>query len=82
MRACSPACVVCASREMKRGNLGLAMGMMGQKLRSSLGGTKDYGLTGKDGVVHPSLAVRPAHVFTLSRPRLVVYDFETQNTKK
>ncbi|CAL8383140.1 unnamed protein product [Boreogadus saida] len=43
-------------KEMKRGNLGMAVGMMGQKLRSSFGGTKDYGLTGKDGLVHPSLA--------------------------
>ena len=66
---------------MKRGNLGLAVGMMGQKLRSTLGGTKDYGLTGKDGVVHPSLAVRPAHVFMFSRAWLVVYDFVTSKTK-
>ncbi|CAL8336405.1 unnamed protein product [Lota lota] len=43
-------------KEMKKGNLGLAVGMLGQKLRSSFGGTKDFGLTGKDGVVHPSLA--------------------------
>ena len=38
----------------------MAVGMMGQKLRSSFGGTKDFGLTGKDGLVHPSLAVRPS----------------------
>lgn len=46
------------SREMKKGNIGLAMGMLGKKLKSSMGGSVDYGLTGKDGVVHPSLAVR------------------------
>ncbi|KAF7649405.1 hypothetical protein LDENG_00141690 [Lucifuga dentata] len=43
-------------KEMKKGNIGLALGMMGKKLKNSLGGTVDLGLTGKDGVVHPSLA--------------------------
>ncbi|XP_020488396.2 complex I assembly factor ACAD9, mitochondrial [Labrus bergylta] len=43
-------------KEMKKGNIGLALGMVGQKLRTSLGGSVDLGLTGKDGVVHPSLA--------------------------
>ncbi|XP_029947890.1 complex I assembly factor ACAD9, mitochondrial isoform X1 [Salarias fasciatus] len=43
-------------KEMKKGNVTLALGMVGKKLRSSLGGTVDFGLTGKDGVVHPSLA--------------------------
>ncbi|KAM3620695.1 uncharacterized protein V6R79_000703 [Siganus canaliculatus] len=43
-------------KEMKKGNVGLALGMVGKKLRSSLGGSVDLGLTGKDGVVHPSLA--------------------------
>lgn len=43
-------------KEMKKGNIGLAMGMLGKKLRSSVGGSVDLGLTGKDGVVHPSLA--------------------------
>ncbi|XP_062271412.1 complex I assembly factor ACAD9, mitochondrial [Scomber scombrus] len=43
-------------KEMKKGNIGLAMGMLSKKLKSSLGGSVDYGLTGKDGVVHPSLA--------------------------
>lgn len=43
---------------MKKGNIGMALGMVGKKLRSSLGGSVDLGLTGKDGVVHPSLAVR------------------------
>lgn len=42
-------------KEMKKGNIGLALGMAGKKLRSSLGGSVDLGLTGKDGVVHPSL---------------------------
>ncbi|KAI3369624.1 hypothetical protein L3Q82_025336, partial [Scortum barcoo] len=43
-------------KEMKKGNIGLALGMVGKKLRNSLGGSVDLGLTGKDGVVHPSLA--------------------------
>ena len=42
---------------MKRGNVGLAMSMVGKKLKTSLGGSVDLGLTGKDGVVHPSLEV-------------------------
>lgn len=49
---CSPC------REMKRGNVGLALGMAGRKIRSSLGASVDLGLTGKDGAVHPSLTVR------------------------
>lgn len=43
-------------KEMKKGNIGMALGMVGKKLRSSLGGSVDLGLTGKDGVVHPSMA--------------------------
>lgn len=43
---------------MKKGNIGMALGMVGKKLKTSLGGSVDLGLTGKDGVVHPSLAVR------------------------
>uniref|UniRef100_A0A668AAL2 Complex I assembly factor ACAD9, mitochondrial n=1 Tax=Myripristis murdjan TaxID=586833 RepID=A0A668AAL2_9TELE len=43
-------------KEMKKGNVGLALGMLGKKLKTSMGGTVDFGLTGKDGVVHPSLA--------------------------
>nr|XP_019942702.1 PREDICTED: acyl-CoA dehydrogenase family member 9, mitochondrial [Paralichthys olivaceus] len=43
-------------KEMKKGNIGLALGMVGKKLRSSFGGSVDLGLTGKDGVVHPSMA--------------------------
>lgn len=43
---------------MKKGNIGMVFGVVGKKLKSSLGGSVDYGLTGKDGVVHPSLAVR------------------------
>uniref|UniRef100_A0A669D0W1 Acyl-CoA dehydrogenase family, member 9 n=1 Tax=Oreochromis niloticus TaxID=8128 RepID=A0A669D0W1_ORENI len=50
--------VVCALREMKKGNIGLAIGMVSKKLRASLGASVDLGLTGKDGVVHPSLEVR------------------------
>lgn len=52
-------CSLCsACREMKKGNIGLALGMFGKKLRNSFGGSVDLGLTGKDGVVHPSLTVR------------------------
>ncbi|CAB1456111.1 unnamed protein product [Pleuronectes platessa] len=43
-------------KEMKKGNIGLALGMVGKKLRSSFGSSVDLGLTGKDGVVHPSMA--------------------------
>ncbi|XP_047203985.1 complex I assembly factor ACAD9, mitochondrial [Girardinichthys multiradiatus] len=42
-------------KEMKKGNIFLAMNMAGKKLRTSLGASVDLGLTGKDGVVHPSL---------------------------
>ncbi|RVE72495.1 hypothetical protein OJAV_G00042260 [Oryzias javanicus] len=42
-------------KEMKKGNVGTVMSMLGKKLRTSFGGSTDYGLTGKDGVVHPSL---------------------------
>ncbi|GLD61370.1 acyl-CoA dehydrogenase family member 9, mitochondrial [Lates japonicus] len=43
-------------KEMKKGNIGLVLGMAGKKLRTTFGGSVDLGLTGKDGVVHPSLA--------------------------
>uniref|UniRef100_A0A8D0A7S1 Acyl-CoA dehydrogenase family, member 9 n=1 Tax=Sander lucioperca TaxID=283035 RepID=A0A8D0A7S1_SANLU len=43
-------------KEMKKGNIGLALGMLGKKLKNSFGSSVDLGLTGKDGVVHPSLA--------------------------
>ncbi|XP_040014921.1 complex I assembly factor ACAD9, mitochondrial [Xiphias gladius] len=43
-------------KEMKKGNIGVALGMVGKKLRNSFGSSVDLGLTGKDGVVHPSLA--------------------------
>ncbi|XP_014833081.1 PREDICTED: acyl-CoA dehydrogenase family member 9, mitochondrial [Poecilia mexicana] len=42
-------------KEMKKGNIFMAMNMAGKKLRTSLGASVDLGLTGKDGVVHPSL---------------------------
>uniref|UniRef100_A0A3Q0QUZ8 Complex I assembly factor ACAD9, mitochondrial n=1 Tax=Amphilophus citrinellus TaxID=61819 RepID=A0A3Q0QUZ8_AMPCI len=42
-------------KEMKKGNIGLALGMASKKLKTSLGASVDLGLTGKDGVVHPSL---------------------------
>ncbi|XP_076863754.1 complex I assembly factor ACAD9, mitochondrial isoform X2 [Brachyhypopomus gauderio] len=43
-------------KEMKSGSVGVAFEMLGKKLKDSLGKNKDQGLTGKDGVVHPSLA--------------------------
>lgn len=43
---------------MKKGNFGMALGMVGKKLKTSLGASVDLGLTGNDGVVHPSLTVR------------------------
>ncbi|KAG5835686.1 complex I assembly factor ACAD9, mitochondrial [Anguilla anguilla] len=42
-------------KEMKKGNIGVALEMFGKKLRDSVGRKVDLGLTGKDGVVHPSL---------------------------
>uniref|UniRef100_A0A8C7Z297 Complex I assembly factor ACAD9, mitochondrial n=1 Tax=Oryzias sinensis TaxID=183150 RepID=A0A8C7Z297_9TELE len=42
-------------KEMKKGNIGMVMGMFGKKMRNFYGGSVDLGLTGKDGVVHPSL---------------------------
>lgn len=42
---------------MKKGNVGVVFEILGKKLKDSLGRTIDFGLTGKDGVVHPSLTV-------------------------
>ncbi|KAM9361264.1 complex I assembly factor ACAD9, mitochondrial [Symphorus nematophorus] len=42
-------------KEMKKGNIGMALGMVGKKLRTSLGASVNLGLTGSDGVAHPSL---------------------------
>ncbi|XP_065790081.1 complex I assembly factor ACAD9, mitochondrial isoform X2 [Muntiacus reevesi] len=42
--------------ELKRGNVTTIMETVGQRLRDSLGRSVDLGLTGKLGVVHPSLA--------------------------
>ncbi|KAK2862637.1 hypothetical protein Q5P01_002170 [Channa striata] len=42
-------------KEIKKGNVGLVFSMAGKKLKSSFGDSVDLGLTGKDGVVHPSL---------------------------
>ncbi|XP_038596755.1 complex I assembly factor ACAD9, mitochondrial isoform X2 [Tachyglossus aculeatus] len=41
--------------EMKQGNVTVALEEIGRKLRDSLGRTVDLGLTGKNGVVHPTL---------------------------
>ncbi|XP_034023263.1 complex I assembly factor ACAD9, mitochondrial-like [Thalassophryne amazonica] len=42
-------------RKMIKGNLSLVLSTVGKKLRISLGGKVDLGLTGKNGAVHPSL---------------------------
>nr|XP_023403633.1 acyl-CoA dehydrogenase family member 9, mitochondrial isoform X2 [Loxodonta africana] len=42
-------------KEIKRGNVNMIVETIGRRLRDSLGRTVDLGLTGKDGVVHPSL---------------------------
>uniref|UniRef100_A0A3P8WMQ5 Acyl-CoA dehydrogenase family, member 9 n=1 Tax=Cynoglossus semilaevis TaxID=244447 RepID=A0A3P8WMQ5_CYNSE len=42
-------------KEMKKGNVGMAVSMTFKKLRFLLGQSVDLGLTGLDGVVHPSL---------------------------
>uniref|UniRef100_A0A4W5K405 Uncharacterized protein n=1 Tax=Hucho hucho TaxID=62062 RepID=A0A4W5K405_9TELE len=43
-------------KEMKKGNVGVALEMLGRKLGDALGRKVDLGLTGTDGVVHPGLA--------------------------
>lgn len=43
---------------MKKGNIGTVFSMVGKKLKDTFRSSVDLGLTGKDGVVHPSLAVR------------------------
>ncbi|CAB1353138.1 unnamed protein product, partial [Coregonus sp. 'balchen'] len=43
-------------KEMKKGNVGVALEMLGRKLGDALGRKVDLGLTGRDGVVHPALA--------------------------
>ncbi|KAG7493187.1 acyl-CoA dehydrogenase family member 9, mitochondrial [Solea senegalensis] len=42
-------------KEMKKGNIGLAVSMIIKKAMSRTTSSVDLGLTGKDGVVHPSL---------------------------
>ncbi|MEE6501570.1 hypothetical protein FKM82_004250 [Ascaphus truei] len=42
-------------KEMKKGNIGVVLEMVSKKLRDSIGRNVNLGLTGKDGVVHPSL---------------------------
>ncbi|XP_061543812.1 complex I assembly factor ACAD9, mitochondrial [Phycodurus eques] len=43
-------------KEMKKGNIGLAFEMIGKKLKNSFGSVTNDVLSGKNGVVHPSLA--------------------------
>ncbi|OCT58095.1 hypothetical protein XELAEV_18002590mg [Xenopus laevis] len=42
-------------KEMKKGNVGVAMELFFKKLRDSMGRNVNLGLTGNEGVVHPSL---------------------------
>uniref|UniRef100_A0A8D2ZKJ7 Complex I assembly factor ACAD9, mitochondrial n=1 Tax=Scophthalmus maximus TaxID=52904 RepID=A0A8D2ZKJ7_SCOMX len=42
-------------KEMKKGNIGLALGIIGRKMMIRYGGSVDFGLRGKDGAVHCSL---------------------------
>lgn len=42
-------------KELKKGNVGVAFEMVGRKLRDAVGRKVDYGLTGLNGVAHPSL---------------------------
>ncbi|XP_077428508.1 complex I assembly factor ACAD9, mitochondrial isoform X2 [Vanacampus margaritifer] len=43
-------------KDMKKGNIGLALGMIGKKIRNSFGSVTEGDLSGKKGVLHPSLA--------------------------
>ncbi|KAF1657014.1 Acyl-CoA dehydrogenase family member 9, mitochondrial, partial [Eudyptes chrysocome] len=45
-------------KEIKKGNVGVALGEFLSKLRDTMGRKVDYGLVGDRGVVHPSLQVR------------------------
>ncbi|XP_060095830.1 complex I assembly factor ACAD9, mitochondrial-like [Heteronotia binoei] len=42
-------------KEIKKGNVGMALGMFMSRIHDSIGRKVDLGLVGKDGVVHPSL---------------------------
>ncbi|XP_041047915.1 complex I assembly factor ACAD9, mitochondrial isoform X1 [Carcharodon carcharias] len=42
-------------KEMKKGNIGVVLELLGKRLGSTFNKKVDYGLTGKSGVVHPSL---------------------------
>ncbi|XP_042195584.1 complex I assembly factor ACAD9, mitochondrial [Callorhinchus milii] len=42
-------------KQMKKGNVAIALGILGKRLADSLRTKVDLGLTGKDSVVHPSL---------------------------
>uniref|UniRef100_A0A4W4DYM1 Complex I assembly factor ACAD9, mitochondrial n=1 Tax=Electrophorus electricus TaxID=8005 RepID=A0A4W4DYM1_ELEEL len=44
-------------KEMKRGSVGVVLEMLGKKVHGSLRRNQDLGLTGQDGLVHPSLTV-------------------------
>ncbi|XP_078065808.1 complex I assembly factor ACAD9, mitochondrial isoform X1 [Mustelus asterias] len=42
-------------KEMKKGNIGVVLEILGKRLGNSFNRRVDYGLTGKGGVAHPSL---------------------------
>uniref|UniRef100_A0AAY4EBX6 Acyl-CoA dehydrogenase family, member 9 n=1 Tax=Denticeps clupeoides TaxID=299321 RepID=A0AAY4EBX6_9TELE len=54
-----------SSREMKKGNVGVVFELLGKKLRDSVVKTVDLGLTGNNGVVHPSLTVRCTSILVI-----------------
>ncbi|XP_061743730.1 complex I assembly factor ACAD9, mitochondrial [Nerophis ophidion] len=49
-------------KEIKKGDVSMAVGMMGKKIKDMFGSSVDLGLCGKDGVVHPNLE-ESAHKF-------------------
>uniref|UniRef100_A0A8C2J4W9 Acyl-CoA dehydrogenase family, member 9 n=1 Tax=Cyprinus carpio TaxID=7962 RepID=A0A8C2J4W9_CYPCA len=53
-------------KEMKKGNVGVVFEILGKKLKDSVVRTVDFGLTGKDGVVHPSLTVQNQCCFKMT----------------
>uniref|UniRef100_A0A8C2I310 Acyl-CoA dehydrogenase family, member 9 n=1 Tax=Cyprinus carpio TaxID=7962 RepID=A0A8C2I310_CYPCA len=59
-------------KEMKKGNVGVVFEILGKKLKDSVVKTVDFGLTGKDGVVHPSLTHFVIFTSTIVEEQLVL----------
>lgn len=62
-------------KEMKRGNVGLMMSMVGKNLKISAGIRPGLGLTGNDSVVHPSLTESMKHL----EENVVMFGYTVQN---